>query len=424
MLEFKQRAVEYDRNDHLARFKSSFFNDPAVIYLDGNSLGKMPLKAKEILQNAVEDEWGNRLIRSWNEKWIGLSQKLAVKIAEIVGAEPDEIFVGDSTSLNLYKLAFSALKIQKGRNEILTDDLNFPSDIYVFQGLVKNHYPKHKLRIIESKDGITTDVKAVEQMLNDKTALLSLSHVCYKSSYLHNMEHLTSLAHKNGTLTLWDLSHSVGILPVELSKANVDMAVGCTYKYLNGGPGAPAFLYVKKELQEKIENPIWSWFSHQRPFDFDPVYKASPGISKFALSTPQILSLTAIEPGLDLMLEAGISHIRTKNIQQIGFLEEMVKEFLLPLDFSLASPSLASHRGGHLTLRHKDGFKINRALIEPVDKSNKVIIPDFRPPDLIRLGVASMYTSYFEIYEAVIRIKQIVEHGEYDQVNLTDSIVP
>jgi kynureninase len=421
MEHFLSKALDFDSKDKLADFRNRFQNiDNEMIYLDGNSLGRMPLVTSKLMENVIQKQWGERLIRSWNENWIDLQKKLSAKIAKITGAREDEIFLGDTTSVNFYKLAFSSLKIQTNRTKIISDNLNFPSDLYLLQGLIANSYKNHFLEILRSDDGISLSLEKVAAALDDNTALLTLSHVVFKSAFKYDMKQINDLAHNHNAYVLWDLSHASGSVPVNLNENNADMAVGCTYKYLNGGPGSPAFLYVRKELQKSISNPIWGWFGHQKPFTFDLNYQAERSIGQFAAGTPGILSMAALEPGLDLLLEAGIENLRNKSIAQSIFLQEMVEEILQPLGFSLASPKNPDHRGSHITLKHPEGFRISQAMIEPKNNA-KVIIPDFRMPDNIRLGIAPLYNSYNDLYECVVRLKNIVTEKEY---LLFDNILP
>ena len=248
-------AQELDKKDPLKSFRNRFeLNDPNLIYLDGNSLGALPKQTPERLNQLVHEEWGNRLIRSWNEGWYERSQDIAVKIAQLIGAQKDEVIVADSTSINLFKLAYGALKIQKDKTEIVSDELNFPSDVYLLQGLIDLFRNKHLLKLAKSDDGLSVNDAELEKQITENTALVTLSHVTFKSAFMYDMKSVTELARKKGSLILWDLSHSVGAVPIDLNACNVDLAIGCTYKYLNGGPGSLAFLYVKKELQEIKEN--------------------------------------------------------------------------------------------------------------------------------------------------------------------------
>jgi len=412
---FLEKALTLDKTDTLKSFKEKFVADPSLIYLDGNSLGKLPIKTIETTANIIEKQWGNRLIRSWNEHWIDLSKDIAAKIAKIVGAQPDEIFVGDTTSLNLYKLLFASLSLQKGKTEIITDDLNFPTDLYIIQGLIKQQFKNHTLKVLESASEIFMDTNTISEAISKKTSVTTLSLVSYKSSFLYDMETINNLAHKNDSLVVWDLSHAAGATTIKLNETNADMAVGCTYKYLNGGPGAPAFLYVRKDIQEKLTNPIWSWFAHEKPFDFNPNFIENSGIQKFAVSTPSILSLGAIAPGLDIILEAGITNIQTKSSKQSIFLINLIKHYLIPLGFKIASPLNDSQRGSHISITHCESYRINRAMIAPKNENTKIVIPDFRPPNLIRIGITPLYTSYLDLYEAIIRISEIVTTKEYEK---------
>jgi len=418
-----KKALKLDQIDPLVAFKNQFVTDESMIYLDGNSLGKLPKKTLEYQQDLIQNQWGNRLIRGWNDGWVDLSKKIAEKIALLVGAQPEEIFVGDTTSLHLYKLVFAALTYQKKRNVVVTDDLNFPSDLYVLQGMLSSHFKTHSLEIVKSSNGIDIKPAAFENILDEQTALLTLSHVTYKGSYMYPMETMNAMAHKHNSMVLWDLSHSVGAVPIALNASGADMAIGCTYKYLNGGPGAPAFLYVKKELQKSLINPIWAWFSHERPFSFENTYMPSSTIEKFATSTPSILSLAAIEPGVTLLLDAGIDSLRKKSVAQSDFLIYLLEKYLLPLGFSIASPLKSEERGSHISIKHKEGYRINRAMITP-NEDQKSIIPDFRPPNNIRLGIAPLYTSFIDLYDTVQRIKAIVLNKEYECFNETPLKVP
>ena len=411
--EYYQKALEFDKNDSLASFKNQFESHDDI-YLDGNSLGKLPKRTIELTTDLIQNQWGKRLIRSWNEHWMALPNKIAGKIAKIVGAREDEIFVGESTSINFYKLAYAAINFNTSRTKIISDSLNFPTDLYVLQGLIEQQFQSHSLKIIESKDEISITEEQISAELDQNTAFLTLSHVVFKSAFMYDMKKINDLANQKGAFVIWDLSHAAGAVPINLNEANADMAVGCTYKYLNGGPGSPAFLYVRKDLQEKLLNPIWAWFSHQKPFEFSLDYEAKNDIQRFSTGTPSVISLAAIEPGLDLLIEAGISNLRKKSILQSNFLVEMIQNCLVPLGFTIASPLNVNERGSHISIQHAEGYRINRTMIEPFDGS-KSIIPDFRPPNNIRLGIAPLYNTFQELYETVIRIKQIVEEKQFEK---------
>ncbi|RYU97375.1 kynureninase [Emticicia agri] len=420
--ELYQKAFELDQKDELAPFREEFVNEPHTIYLDGNSLGKLPKKTIEQTNNLVANQWGKGLIRSWNDHWIDLPQKTAAKIAEIVGAQPDEIFVGDSTSLNLYKLAFAALHLNQQKKKIISDNLNFPTDLYILQGLIHQQFKDHSLSIIESQNGITVSEKQFEETIDNHTALVVLSHVVFKSAFMYDMAQINALAHQKDALVIWDLSHSVGAVPINLNESEADMAVGCTYKYLNGGPGAPAFLYVRRDLQKQLQSPVWAWFSHQAPFDFSLDYQPKDSIQRFAVGTPSVLSLAAIEAGLDITIETGIDRLRAKSQQQTEFLIELIQQLLVPIGFSIASPLDVNQRGSHISIRHPEGYRISQAMIKPNDGS-KIIIPDFRPPDNIRLGIAPLYNTFTELVDSVERIWKIVTEEQFKSYSNERTVV-
>ena len=415
MHSFFEKATQLDKADPLARFRDRFAGDEPMIYLDGNSLGKLPLETLRLLAREVEHNWGKRLIRSWNESWLGLQTRLSAKLAKVLGAQPDEIFIGDSTSLNLYKLAYAALQHQQGKTVILSDKMNFPTDLYILQGLINSPFTHHRLELLGDPQSLSIDYGTLQEAVDIDTALITFSHVNYKSAFMYDMERVNAIARESGALVLWDLSHAAGAVETHLNQNGTELAVGCTYKYLNGGPGAPAFLYVSQSLQKKLSNPVWSWFGHRAPFDFDLSYSPHPGIQRFGIGSPHILSLAAIEPGLELILEAGMSDLREKSLAMSRFLIEMADVVLAPLGFTLASPRVDAQRGSHVSLRHPEAQRITRAMIEPMDKDQPVVIPDFRPPDLIRLGIAPLYTRFTDIYLAVERIRQIMSTKEYER---------
>lgn len=408
-----QLPVQLDTDDDLAHLRDRFLiEDENLIYLDGNSLGRLPRGVPGLLQKTVTEQWGERLIRAWNEGWIDLPARLGDKIAGLIGAQPGEVLVCDSTSVNLFKLAAAALQLRPGRRKIVSDELNFPSDLYIFQGLIDLLGGRHRLELIPSADGISTSPASVAAAIDGDTALVSLSQVVFKSAFLYDVHEVTRLAHAAGALALWDLSHAAGAVPVRLNEWEVDLAVGCTYKYLNGGPGAPAFLYVRRELQERLMTPLWGWLGAAQPFDFDLGFNPAPGLRRFQVGTPPVLAMQAIEPGLDLLLEAGIERLRAKSARQTDYLIFLAEQWLYPLGFSLGSPPEAERRGSHVSLRHAEAYRINRAMIEAIPPQVRVI-PDFRAPDNIRLGIAPLYTSYADIYRGMRRIKEIVEGGEH-----------
>jgi kynureninase len=402
-----------DEKDELKSFRNKFqLNDPYLIYLDGNSLGILPKSTISKVDNVVNNEWGTGLIRSWNEGWYERSSAIGAKIAKIIGAQPDEVIIADTTSVNLFKLAYAALKIQKDKTKIVSDVLNFPSDLYILQGLMEIFGNQHTLNLAQSTDGMTVTIEELGRHITPDTALVTLSHVVFKSAFMYNMNEVTKLAHSNGAMVIWDLSHAAGSVPINLNESNADMAIGCTYKYLNGGPGAPAFLYVRKDLQAKLQSPIWGWFGQHKPFDFNLNYKPAEGIARFLAGTPPLLSLSSIDPSMDIILEAGMDRIREKSINQANYLFSLFDKFLQPQGFTSGSPRDTEIRGSHISIRHPEAYRICKALIDSTI-CGKVIIPDFREPDNIRLGIAPLYNTFFEIYQAIMQIKEIVEEKKY-----------
>jgi kynureninase len=366
-----------------------------------------------VLRHAVEREWGERLVRGWNDGWIYLPDLLGDKIAQLIGARPGEVLVTEATSINLFKLVAAALRARPGRTKIVSDVFNFPSDLYIMQGIIDMLGGRHSLELVPSRDDITIDPQDVEAAIDQDTALVCLTHVAYRSAFMHDMRRITEQAHRMGALALWDLCHSVGAVPLDLTGCHVDLAVGCTYKYLNSGPGAPAFLYVRRDLQDQLVQPIWGWFADKDPFAFNLDFAAAPGLSRFRVGSIPILAMKTIEPALDIMLEAGMQRLRAKNLRQTEYLIFLADRWLAPLGFSLGSPLQAERRGAHISLRHPEGYRIARAMIETPPPTLRVI-PDFRPPQNIRLGVASIYNTYTDIYRALERMKIIVANKEYE----------
>jgi kynureninase len=363
-------------------------------------------------------QWGRRLIRGWGEGWFGAPERVGGKTAKLIGAAPDEVILADSTSVNLFKLVVSVLKFQKGRKIIITDDLNFPSDLYIIEGAVDLLGRGHEMLMCKSQDGILGPIEHIRQSLGPDTALLALSHVVFKSGFLYDLKDLTEAAHQSGAMVVWDLSHSVGVVPIDLSAAQVDLAVGCTYKYLNGGPGAPAFLYMRRDLQEKLSNPLSGWMGSKKMFSFNLDYVPDPGLRKFLTGTPPILSLSLIEPGIEILLEAGIETVRKKSEKQIAYLIKLFDLHLKDLGFKLKTPAQPERRGSHISISHPEGWRINQALIHQMN-----VIPDFRAPDNIRLGISPLYTRYQDIYYVVDRIRQVVEDGLFQQYSRDMPIV-
>jgi kynureninase len=404
-------AQQLDAQDALASYREQFVtNEPGLIYLDGNSLGRMPKSVIARMQKAVEEEWGKDLIRGWNKGWWESPARIGDKIGRLIGAAEGQTMTSDQTSINLFKLASAALTLQPQKKRIITDTFNFPSDLYILQGIVKLLGEQHEIIPIGARDhDITPDLIALQSAMDENTALVTLSHVTFKSGYLYDMAHITELAHRNGALVLWDLSHSAGAVPVELDKSDVDLAIGCTYKYLNGGPGAPAFLYVNRRIQNDLTSPIWGWWGQKDPFRFELDYQPAPGVQRFLAGTAPMLSTLAMEEALSPLLEAGIDTLRAKSILMTDYASFLTDKLLAPFGFTLGSPRDSAQRGSHISIRHEEGYRISRAMIEEMN-----VIPDFREPDNIRLGFAPLYISFTDIWEGFDRIRKIMQEKRYE----------
>lgn len=399
-------AVELDRSDPLALFRERYvFTDPDLIYLDGNSLGRLPAAAPTLVERVVRDEWGDRLIRSWNEGWWDKQLEIGDRLASLIGAAPGEVIISDSTSVNLYKLATAAMRARPGRARIVTDSTNFPTDIYVLSGVAEAQGATLDVIPIE---GGSDPASGLEGALDESVAVVSLSHTTFKTGFTHDIAKVSGLVHEIGALVIWDLSHSVGVVPVDLEGAGADLAVGCTYKYLNGGPGAPAFLYVRRSLQGSLANPITGWWGHADPFAFDLDFRPADGIRKFHTGTMPVLSLATIDAGLADVGDAGIGRLRTKSVSLTEFFIDQWEDHLEGLGFRLETPRDPAMRGSHVSLSHPDAWPIDRAIIE-IGK----VIPDFRAPDNLRFGLAPLYNSHLDVHTAIQRIKAIVKSGAF-----------
>jgi len=405
----RARAEALDAADPLARFRDRFVvEDPERIYVDGNSLGRLPRETAERLGARVQ-EWGSRLVTAWPD-WIELPECVGDLLAPVLGARPGEVLMTDSTTVNLYKLAAAALDTSPGRRVIVTDAANFPTDRYVFQGLASREGAE--LRLLESHPVEGPTAAEVEEAcaLGD-VALVSLQHVGYRSGAIADMEAVTAAAHEAGALVLWDLSHSAGAVPVRLDQVGADLAAGCTYKYLNAGPGALAYLYVRKDLQEELRSPIWGWFGQRDQFLMGPGYEPVPGIGRFLAGTPAILDLTAAEVGIQLTAEAGLEALRAKSVALTELVVELHDAWLAPLGFQLGSPRDPERRGGHVSLQHEEAWPICRALME---RGN--VVPDFRSPDSIRIGLPPLYMRFVDVWDALDRLRRLIEAGVHHEV--------
>ena len=406
-------AARMDAEDPLAGLRGRF-HVPAddLIYLDGNSLGRLPLATADRLQEVVSREWGERLIRSWNEHWFDLPGRVGDLIgSHLLGAAPGQVVVADSTTVNFYKLAVAALGAAAPRRTMVTDVGNFPTDRYVLEGIASAHGAVVRFAEFDDVEGATPN--AVAAVIDDDTAFVALSHVDYSSGALADMAAINAVAAGAGTRVVWDLSHSAGAVPVDLDAAGTDLAVGCTYKYLNGGPGAPAYLYVRRGLQERISCPIWGWFGQRDQFAMGQGYDRVPGIGHFLSGTPNVLGAVAVEEGVRLLAEAGVERLRAKSIALTELALELSDARLADLGFRVVSPRDPSRRGSHVSLAHPDAYRICRALIETQN-----VVPDFRAPDRLRLGFAPIMTRFVDVWDAFDRLRRLVEEASYRDLEL------
>jgi kynureninase len=393
-------AVALDAADPLAEYRDRFaLDDPTLVYLNGNSLGALPLATMRRLEHMIRSEWGADLARSWDH-WVDLPGRAGDLVGTLIGAAPGQVLVTDNTTVNLYKLACAALDARPGRHVIVTDQDNFPSDRYVVEGIAAQRGAQLRMLATDINEGLAPD--EVRAAVDEDTALVSLSHVAYRSGALADMAAITKIAHEAGALMLWDLCHSVGAVPVELDACDVDLAVGCTYKYLNAGPGAPAFGYVSARLREVLRQPIWGWFSQRDQFAMGPRYDPAAGIAKFMTGTPPILGTAAVEEGARLLLEAGIDAIRAKSEQLTSYLIDLADDWLVPLGCALSTPRQAARRGGHVTFCHPRAEQ----LVGQLATAN--IVTDYRTPDRFRFGLSPLTTRFTDVWSAVAASRDII----------------
>ena len=389
------KTAALDARDPLRDFRDRFKIPPGLIYLDGNSLGPLPLATIERVKHTVEQEWGVGLIRSWNDAgWISASERIGDKIAQLIGAEPGEVIVCDSTSVNLFKLLTAGLQLQSDRHVVLSQEGNFPTDLYVAEGAVEILGGDRRVVAI-TRDELLGN-------LDEDVAILYLTQVDYRTGEILDLDSLTSAAHDVGALVLWDLSHSAGAVPVDLGAAGADLAVGCTYKYLNGGPGAPAYLFVRKDLQSRLTNPVPGWFGHAAPFAMSPRYVPADGIRRFLSGTPPIVAMNALESGIDMWLEVDQEELRAKAIALTDLFIELVSTFLDEFGMQIASPVDPARRGNQVALRHPDAYRVCRALID------RGVVGDFREPDILRLGFPPLYLRYEEVATAAAHLESVL----------------
>jgi kynureninase len=388
---------EMDSGDPLAEMRERFSIPHGIVYLDGNSLGALPRTVADRLMATIGDEWGDQLIRAWNTAgWASLPRTVGDRLAILIGAEPGSVVVCESTSVNLYKVMMAAAQMRPERRSIVTDTGNFPTDLYVMSGVATQL--GLDLRIVEPEQ--------LPDAIGADTAVVAVTQVDYRTGRRHDMSGLTTLAHEAGAVAVWDLAHSAGAFEVDLTGCHVDMAVGCGYKYLNGGPGAPAFVYVAPHLQEEFANPILGWFGHVRPFDFDPVFSPASGIDKVMVGTPQVLSLIALDEALAAFDGVDMSMVRAKSVALTEVFIELV-DTRLSGTIEVATPRHPEHRGSQVSLRHPNAYPVVQALIE------RGVIGDFRSPDIARFGFAPLYLRYVDVWDAADALTDVMTSGSW-----------
>jgi len=379
--EAMKRAKDFDSQDPIAHTRRHFDIPEGTLYFDGNSLGPLTFASRNVLHRTIEFEWRERLIRSWNEDWLAMPARVGNQIAPLIGAAPNTVISADNTSINLSKALHAAVALRPGRTDIVIDINNFPTDIYIAQSVADQH-------------GLTLKAVPAEEIMSaisSSTAVVTATHVDYRSAQILDAASITATAHQHGALMVWDLAHTAGAVPIDLTTLDVDFAVGCGYKYLNGGPGAPAFIYAAPRLLEEAGQPLQGWWGHAQPFEFEVDYRPAPGISRFLTGTANVLSMKSLEAALGVFSEVTIAQVREKSVALTSFFVELFDQHLAGKGFSLASPRDPESRGSHIAL----GFAGGKALIEAM--AERGIIADFRPPDLMRFGFAPLYNSFSDV---------------------------
>ncbi len=389
-----------DLNDPLAPFRERFTLPAGVIYMDGNSLGALPRATPQRIADVVAREWGDGLIRSWNDAgWIDAPVRVGDKIARVIGTPPRTVVVADSTSVNLFKVLGAALALRPDRRVILSERRNFPTDLYIAEGLAALLGRGHTLRLVDAEE--------IPAAIDDSVAVVMLTHVNYHTGAMLDMAAVTEAAHAAGAVMLWDLCHSAGAVPLDLAVCGADFAIGCGYKFLNGGPGAPAFLYVAERHQAQAQYPITGWFGHAAPFAFEHSFRPAAGIARAITGTPPMLSLAALEVGIDLALEAPIAVVREKSLRQTEIFADLVAGHCANFDLRLASPADPARRGSQVCFAHEHAYPIMQALIA------RGVIGDFRAPDILRFGVTPLYLRYADLWDAVQVLREVMASGEW-----------
>jgi kynureninase len=407
----RSAAAALDATDPLAEFRSRFAGaeddgPDRLLYLDGNSLGRMPVDTPAAVARVVEQEWADGLVGSW-ASWIGEATRLGDALAAgVLGARPGEVLVSDSTTVNLYKLLVAGAQARPGRDVLVCSADDFPTDRYVVAGVAGARGMTVREVPADVDRGLDVDVLAAA--LDERVAVVVLSHVAYRSGALADLPAITRLVHDAGALVLWDLSHSAGSVPAGLTDAQADLAVGCTYKYLNAGPGAPAFLYVRQDLQTQLRSPIQGWFGQRDQFAMGPVYEPAAGVERFGAGTPPLLGMAALDVGARIVAEAGVERLAAKGRRLTELAVALADEWLVPQGVVLASPREAQRRGSHVTLAHPQAWQLTQALID------RRVVPDFRAPDRVRLGPAPLYTRFVDVWDAMERFRGVLADGAHE----------
>jgi len=382
------RAAELDATDSLAHLRHHFDIPDDVLYFDGNSLGPLTFRSREVLHRTIEFEWRERLIRSWNEDWLAMPARVGNKIAPLIGAAPDTVIACDNTSINLHKALMAAVALRPDRTEIVIDINNFPTDIYIAQSVAD----QHNLKLI----AVTAD--EIIGAISERTAVVTATHVDYRSARILDLAGITTAAHHSGALIVWDLAHSVGAVPFDATAHDVDFAVGCGYKYLNGGPGASAFIYVAPRLLQTSGQPLQGWWGHSEPFAFEVGYRPAEGISRFLTGTANVLSMKSLEAALEVFEGVSLAQLRQKSMSLTSLFIELAQEHLVPNEFTIQSPLATEDRGSHVAL----GFADGKPLVDAM--ATEGIVADFRPPDLMRFGFAPLYNRHTDVVRLVKRL--------------------
>ncbi|WP_405144770.1 kynureninase [Sphaerisporangium sp. NBC_01403] len=393
MTDLTERAAKLDAEDPLAYLRGEFDLDPAVVYLDGNSLGAPPRRVAGRVEEVVREQWGRRLIRSWPESWWTAPERVGEKIAPLVGAAPGQVVVADSTSVNIFKALVGAVRLSPGRREIVVDAATFPTDGYIAESVAELTGTVLRPVVVDELD----------EVLSEQTAVVLLNHVDYKTGRLYDMAGLTARVHSAGARVVWDLCHSAGVLPIELDDLGVDLAVGCTYKFLNGGPGSPAFIYVPSGLQESFRQPLSGWGGHRDPFAMAEKYEPAPGIARARAGTPDILSLLALEAALEVWEGVELKDVRAKGLSLTGFFIQCVDELLADA-VEVVTPR-DENRGHQASLRHPDAGALVAEL------TAREVIGDFRTPDVLRFGFAPLYNRHTDALRAAQSLTDVLAAG-------------